>query len=1203
MRHAFLILLSLALAIVMSARVSSTVAQDSEEEKPVRLLPLDPQLGQVPYWPGSVSTAAVSPAPVVPESTGNIHEWTTLVFETYRNNNWDIYQASYGASDAAPLIATPYAEIQPDFNRGATRVAFASNQTGVFQIYTMNRDGSGLVQLTSSPAENVYPRWSPDGKQILFQSARDGQAEIYLMDADGGNLRRLTNHPAYDGMPAWSPDGEQILFVSNRGGLHQLWRMNLSNGEVTRLPTPHPSAYPAWSPNGKYIAYSGDSDGDGWLEVWLMEVADGSTRRLSNSHGFQNVDHYVRSWSPAGHGINFTGVHFIQYQGEWYWTYSEQLFYYSFYDSDSTFREGSTDWFLQWQTTDVTPPTVAFRPPFPELAPAVPTLFWLGQDSGGAGMGSYDVEVRQHGDSDWNRLIWDTTEISGTIDLPRGIPYEIRLRANDAGYNRSRWVHYPGTLTLYDWSAAGHVTDNGGAPLQGVLANSSPAPFLNNRSDAYGHYALYTASEDADYYILSWSKEGYGQPPATTFASEPQDIVANVVLPPADNVLPEGTFEGTSLPAAWHGSGTVPPTVSNAQRFTGDSALHMGQVTPTVTLDSLQSIVDPDLGISVSGVRLARQGLDGRIHIVWPGYTEEGGRDIYYVERSPEGNWSDPVNLYPAVGAGAALALEVDNDGGLHVLINDGGHIVYLEKPLDSPWSTPDTFDGDNGWLLYSDGKLHLMRMVRGIGNYSLHYHSRIPGTDTPWSQAQSVTLDGAAGPFHFLADGRGGLHFIFVPYWIGNTFYYWRKPPGGEWGQAPQRHKTSFHWQDLAAQVDDEGALHLIFWGSGSCNYMHRSPNGRWSEQELSALAGYMASARVLDFRAHNGLLHLITQRYKGTTPSYEILYSKRTPDGVWSTPQLIAEPIHYVSHAEAFVDAEGTTHLALRHEYEQNLRYIMINKQGDPTTFVDLADSSSLLYYEPLVLDGQLYLFASDERGLLKARHYNIAAGNSTISRTLTVSPGLYSPYLSLLYQVYGESASNGLQVRINDTELATLQNPTSEWQHASLDVSPWLGETITLTLEAAWEEGQTPIAAWVDDLTLGSAHPDLALTMNGATNALPGGEVTYNLLVRNQGGPEAVASELNLQLPAGLSFVSATPAPDVVGTTVVWQLGDLAGGEQVAISLTLAVKPNVSLLTSLTVEASVDSASEELQRYNNEVQKSLSVAYPAVLPVVRD
>src|SRR5690606_11371941 len=203
-----------------------------------------------------------------------------------------------------------------------------------------------------------------------------------------------------------------------------------------------------------------------------------------------------------------------------------------------------------------------------------------------------------------------------------------------------------------------------------------------------------------------------------------------------------------------------------------------------------------------------------------------------------------------------------------------------------------------------------------------------------------------------------------------------------------------------------------------------------------------------------------------------------------VWSTPQLIAEPIHYVSHAEAFVDAEGTTHLALRHEYEQNLRYIMINKQGDPTTFVDLADSSSLLYYEPLVLDGQLYLFASDERGLLKARHYNIADGHSTISRTLTVSPGLYSPYLSLLYQVYGESASNGLQVRINDTELATLQNPTSEWQHASLDVSPWLGETITLTLEAAWEEGQTPIAAWVDDLTLGSAHPDLALTMNGAT-----------------------------------------------------------------------------------------------------------------------
>ena len=296
-------------------------------------------------------------------------EGNKVVYQSYRNNNWDLYLARWDTGGDTRLTVSNQPDVQPRINRQADRVVYASRVGEHYQIFSMNLDGSDISQLTQANGDCLNPSWSPDGSRIVFQRYRNGQYDIFMMNANGANAQALTIDPAYDGEAYWSPDGSQIAFVSNRSGGYRVWVMNMDGSNPTQRSLQPLASYPAWSPDGTMISYSADEDGDGFLELWLMDANGSNQHLIYNPNDVQN-DAIAWGWNPGSNMVTFTTVSWIQYQGNWYW----DLAIVSWWDlveistGQISYNSPNTNWNPDWQSLDHQPPTYisvylpSFRP-------------------------------------------------------------------------------------------------------------------------------------------------------------------------------------------------------------------------------------------------------------------------------------------------------------------------------------------------------------------------------------------------------------------------------------------------------------------------------------------------------------------------------------------------------------------------------------------------------------------------------------------------------------------------------------------------------------------------------------------------------------------------------------------------------------------------------------------------------------------------
>jgi uncharacterized repeat protein (TIGR01451 family) len=124
--------------------------------------------------------------------------------------------------------------------------------------------------------------------------------------------------------------------------------------------------------------------------------------------------------------------------------------------------------------------------------------------------------------------------------------------------------------------------------------------------------------------------------------------------------------------------------------------------------------------------------------------------------------------------------------------------------------------------------------------------------------------------------------------------------------------------------------------------------------------------------------------------------------------------------------------------------------------------------------------------------------------------------------------------------------------------------------------------------DDAVAISSSADVAILKSVAPASTPPGvNVTYALVVTNNGPSTAKAVKVSDPLPAGIAFVSVTPATcGLAGTTVTCALGDLAKGQSVSITVVAGIpagaaqgkKTNVAAVASSTPDSNLANNSDD-------------------------
>jgi Tol biopolymer transport system component len=139
-----------------------------------------------------------------------------------------------------PLAESTRVETKARFSPDATKVAFASNRSGIKEIWVCNRDGSDVTQLTSLGGSDTLPGyWSPDGRMLLLQATVEGNSDVYVVPSNGGKPKRLTHDSSLHMAPSWSRDGKWIYFsavpLSGESHRPQIWKMPAEGGNAIQL--------------------------------------------------------------------------------------------------------------------------------------------------------------------------------------------------------------------------------------------------------------------------------------------------------------------------------------------------------------------------------------------------------------------------------------------------------------------------------------------------------------------------------------------------------------------------------------------------------------------------------------------------------------------------------------------------------------------------------------------------------------------------------------------------------------------------------------------------------------------------------------------------------------------------------------------------------------------------------------------------------
>ncbi|MCB1217442.1 PD40 domain-containing protein [bacterium] len=158
-------------------------------------------------------------------------------------------------------------------------------------------------RLTGGLTDHEHPAVSPDGTMLACYSGDYGHISIVLLSIEGRFIRRLSRGDGNNTQPAWHPAGRKIAW-RQQDGSSSPWRIVQSDilQELKHLALLEDAVFnykhPCFDADASRLAYFSDEGTPETYQLWIMDLASGERRKLTDGPAGRNNCHPV--FSPDG---------------------------------------------------------------------------------------------------------------------------------------------------------------------------------------------------------------------------------------------------------------------------------------------------------------------------------------------------------------------------------------------------------------------------------------------------------------------------------------------------------------------------------------------------------------------------------------------------------------------------------------------------------------------------------------------------------------------------------------------------------------------------------------------------------------------------------------------------------------------------------------------------------------------------------------